>query len=227
MAILFNLRLLLRFVVLILLSFVLLPCTTKRVISIETNSVRQNLRSHSQVSGGAINNEPTNYSPSPERRPDGGQSRTSDAAGAAGAPSAGTPATAEHASTSSHTYANLKFHSGSGAGSGAPDQNNDSNNTSANRSDVYLSNGERQKEKNTTTKATTSRFSLILFALLVLINLIVIFGNILVIVAVYATEKLRNITNIFIVSLATADLMLGLFVLPYALLFEVSVLIAI
>lgn len=63
---------------------------------------------------------------------------------------------------------------------------------------------------------------LLLFALLVLINLVVIVGNILVIVAVYATAKLRNVTNIFIVSLATADLLLGLFVLPYALTFEVS-----
>lgn len=63
---------------------------------------------------------------------------------------------------------------------------------------------------------------LLLFALLVLINLIVIFGNILVILAVYATAKLRNVTNIFIVSLATADLLLGVFVLPYALMFEVS-----
>lgn len=64
---------------------------------------------------------------------------------------------------------------------------------------------------------------LLLFALLILINLIVILGNILVILAVYATAKLRSVTNIFIVSLATADLLLGLFVLPYALAFEVSI----
>lgn len=63
---------------------------------------------------------------------------------------------------------------------------------------------------------------LLLFALLVLINLIVILGNILVIIAVYATAKLRNVTNIFTVSLATADLLLGIFVLPYAVMFEVS-----
>lgn len=63
---------------------------------------------------------------------------------------------------------------------------------------------------------------LLLLALLVFINLIVIFGNILVILAVYATAKLRNVTNIFTVSLATADLLLGIFVLPYAVMFEVS-----
>lgn len=61
-----------------------------------------------------------------------------------------------------------------------------------------------------------------LFALLILINLIVILGNILVIVAVYVSVKLRNVTNIFIVSLATADLLLGILVLPYALVYEVS-----
>lgn len=63
---------------------------------------------------------------------------------------------------------------------------------------------------------------LLLFALLVLINFIVIIGNILVILAVYATAKLRNVTNIFTVSLAIADLLLGIFVLPYAVSFEVS-----
>lgn len=66
------------------------------------------------------------------------------------------------------------------------------------------------------------RLQLPLFALLVSINLIVICGNILVILAVHASAKLRSVTNIFIVSLATADLLLGLFVLPYALVYEVS-----
>lgn len=61
-----------------------------------------------------------------------------------------------------------------------------------------------------------------LFVLLVAINLVVIMGNILVILAVHASAKLRSVTNIFIVSLATADLLLGLFVLPYALVYEVS-----
>lgn len=70
---------------------------------------------------------------------------------------------------------------------------------------------------------SSSSHLLLLFALLVLINLIVILGNILVILAVYATAKLRNVTNIFIVSLATADLLLGVLVLPYALMFEVSI----
>lgn len=79
----------------------------------------------------------------------------------------------------------------------------------------------------TTTTTTTSSGQLpVLLALLVLINLIVIMGNILVIVAVYASAKLRSVTNIFIVSLATADLLLGILVLPYALVYEVSHLVA-
>lgn len=68
----------------------------------------------------------------------------------------------------------------------------------------------------------TGSHLLLLFIILVVINLIVILGNILVIVAFYKSAKLRNVTNIFIVSLATADLLLGIFVLPYALMFEVS-----
>lgn len=70
----------------------------------------------------------------------------------------------------------------------------------------------------------TGSHLLLLFIILVVINLIVILGNILVIVAFYKSAKLRNVTNIFIVSLATADLLLGIFVLPYALMFEVSLL---
>lgn len=57
---------------------------------------------------------------------------------------------------------------------------------------------------------------------MVFINLIVITGSILVILAAYASVKRRNATNQFIMSLATADLLLGIFVLPYAIMFEVS-----
>lgn len=79
----------------------------------------------------------------------------------------------------------------------------------------------RETEKSNSQNSPSGQL-ILLFALLILINLIVILGNILVILAVYATAKLRSVTNIFIVSLATADLLLGLFVLPYAMLLEVS-----
>ena len=51
---------------------------------------------------------------------------------------------------------------------------------------------------------------------LIVFNLCVIGGNILVIVAVFTHSKLRSVTNKFIVSLAVADLMLGVAVLPFS-----------
>ncbi|KAH7642684.1 putative g-protein coupled receptor no9 [Dermatophagoides farinae] len=57
--------------------------------------------------------------------------------------------------------------------------------------------------------------------ILVLINIMVIFGNILVILSVFASSKLRTVTNFFIVSLAVADFLVGIAVLPYSLTFEI------
>lgn len=57
--------------------------------------------------------------------------------------------------------------------------------------------------------------------LLVIINVMVIFGNILVILSVFISQKLRTSTNYFIVSLAVADLLVGIAVLPYSLTLEV------
>ena len=54
-----------------------------------------------------------------------------------------------------------------------------------------------------------------------LLNIAVVLGNSLVIAAVITTRKLRTVTNIFICSLASADLMLGFAVLPFSISFEV------
>ena len=54
-----------------------------------------------------------------------------------------------------------------------------------------------------------------------LICLIVTFGNILVILAVKTSSKLSGPTNTFIVSLALADLLLGVLVLPLSAVYEV------
>lgn len=54
-----------------------------------------------------------------------------------------------------------------------------------------------------------------------IIDLVVIVGNSLVIAAVITARKLRTVTNIFIVSLACADLMLGFAVLPFSISLEV------
>ena len=47
-------------------------------------------------------------------------------------------------------------------------------------------------------------------------------GNCLVIAAVFTTAKLRTVTNNFIVSLAAADLLVGIMVLPFSSAKEVS-----
>lgn len=54
------------------------------------------------------------------------------------------------------------------------------------------------------------------FAALILINILVVAGNTLVIVAVFSSVKLRSVTNLFIVSLAVADMSLGFMVLPFS-----------
>ncbi|KAH3789593.1 hypothetical protein DPMN_167778 [Dreissena polymorpha] len=58
--------------------------------------------------------------------------------------------------------------------------------------------------------------------MLSIIDLAVVFGNSLVIVSVITTRKLRTVTNIFIVSLACADLLLGFAVLPFSISLEVD-----
>ncbi|XP_023231620.1 probable G-protein coupled receptor No9 [Centruroides sculpturatus] len=54
-----------------------------------------------------------------------------------------------------------------------------------------------------------------------IINVAVIVGNALVILAVFASAKLRTVTNFIIMSLAVADLLVGIAVLPYSITLEV------
>lgn len=56
---------------------------------------------------------------------------------------------------------------------------------------------------------------------LLTLDVMVIVGNILVIAAVYSSPKLRSVTNFFIVSLAVADLLVGVAVLPFSATWEV------
>lgn len=63
--------------------------------------------------------------------------------------------------------------------------------------------------------------NLLSLACLGFINVLVIVGNCLVIAAVFCSHKLRSVTNFFIVSLAVADLLVGLAVLPFSATWEV------
>lgn len=63
--------------------------------------------------------------------------------------------------------------------------------------------------------------NLVSLACLAFINVLVIVGNCLVIAAVFCSHKLRSVTNFFIVSLAVADLLVGLAVLPFSSVWEV------
>lgn len=67
----------------------------------------------------------------------------------------------------------------------------------------------------------TEPASLISLAVLEFINVLVIGGNLLVIAAVFCSNKLRSVTNFFIVNLAVADLLVGLAVLPFSATWEV------
>lgn len=58
----------------------------------------------------------------------------------------------------------------------------------------------------------------IFFSLLIFIT---VFGNTLVIVSVITTRRLRTVTNCFVMSLAVADWMVGIFVMPPAVLLYV------
>ena len=75
--------------------------------------------------------------------------------------------------------------------------------------------------RNVTGQVDPATIPFIKVIALSMINLAVVLGNSLVIVAVVTTRKLRTVTNIYIVSLACADLMLGVAVLPFSISLEV------
>uniref|UniRef100_A0A1I8I2X6 G_PROTEIN_RECEP_F1_2 domain-containing protein n=1 Tax=Macrostomum lignano TaxID=282301 RepID=A0A1I8I2X6_9PLAT len=55
-----------------------------------------------------------------------------------------------------------------------------------------------------------------------IVNIIIIFGNILVVLAACTSAKLQTaLTSTFVVSLATSDLLLGLLVLPFSIAYQV------
>ena len=69
---------------------------------------------------------------------------------------------------------------------------------------------------------STTLLTVLLGASLCLLILLTVCGNVLVCIAVCATRRLRCLTNCFIVSLAVTDLLLGVLVLPFSALQQLT-----
>ena len=60
---------------------------------------------------------------------------------------------------------------------------------------------------------------------LLLFPVVTLFGNVLVCISVLVERSLHTVTNYFIVSLAVADIMVALLVMPLAVYVEVSIIV--
>lgn len=77
-----------------------------------------------------------------------------------------------------------------------------------------------QDANNTLSFETATTNKIVIATMLSIVILIMIIGNLLVIVAVSTTPRLRTVTNFFVVSLAVTDLLMGLLVTPLAVVRE-------
>ncbi|RNA36464.1 5-hydroxytryptamine receptor 2B [Brachionus plicatilis] len=68
---------------------------------------------------------------------------------------------------------------------------------------------------------TVDKFNLIIYLFLFSVIIFTAFGNALVCAAVFRERKLQTSTNLFLISLAVADFMVALFVMPSSLLSEI------
>lgn len=80
-----------------------------------------------------------------------------------------------------------------------------------------LNNSSQQISANSTnSNATISTEVIALVILLSVVIVVTVIGNTLVILAVLTTRRLRTVTNCFVMSLAVADWLVGIFVMPPA-----------
>lgn len=90
---------------------------------------------------------------------------------------------------------------------------------------VNFTNMARNSGNNSTASAIppASSVGLIIESLFfVVLSLIILAGNSLVCTAIYKNRKLRTKTNYYIVSLAVADIMVGMFSVPYWVYFRLG-----
>lgn len=69
---------------------------------------------------------------------------------------------------------------------------------------------------------TYDTFEISVVIVLFLLIVVTVIGNTLIISAVVTTKRLRTVTNCFVTSLAAADLMVGIFVMPPAIAVHIS-----
>lgn len=65
-------------------------------------------------------------------------------------------------------------------------------------------------------------FEISVVIILCLLIVVTVIGNTLIISAVVTTKRLRTVTNCFVTSLAAADLLVGIFVMPPAIAVHIS-----
>ena len=81
----------------------------------------------------------------------------------------------------------------------------------------------RNNGNNTTTLSPSSSVGLVIeSSFFIILSLIILAGNTLVCTAIYKNRKLRTKTNYYIVSLAVADIMVGVFSVPYWVYFRLG-----
>lgn len=88
--------------------------------------------------------------------------------------------------------------------------------------DKYVSSNAPKLQEKSISEALSNPSTLTISLMLLLLIVITLVGNFLVCFTVYVTKRLHVAAFFFVASLAVADFMVGLFVIPVALVFQVA-----